>query len=146
MSITCHEISTSADRDACFALRQEVFVGEQQVPSDLEWDGQDDQARHFALKSDGKIIATCRVRRIGSAAKIERVAVQKDCRGRGIGRTLMKYVLQVLKGAGNIELLKLSSQVSAIPFYEKLGFKARGHEYIDAGMPHYDMVREIEHD
>jgi predicted GNAT family N-acyltransferase len=143
MSVTCQEVTDPEELQACFALRREVFVGEQSVPMSLEADGEDTGARHFALKDNGRIIATCRVRRMGSAAKIERVAVLKDQRRKGIGRELMKYVLNLLAGAGDIQLLKLSSQADAVPFYERFNFKKRGPEYMDAGMPHYDMTREL---
>jgi ElaA protein len=116
---------------------------EQGVPMDLERDGLDAQARHFAVKEEDKIIATSRVRMMGSAAKIERVAVLKEFRSKGIGMILMRYILQDLTKAGNVCLFRLSSQADAIPFYEKLGFRTRGPEYMDAGMPHYDMVKEI---
>ena len=139
----CHEITDPEELQACFALRREVFVDEQSIPASLEMDGQDTVARHFALRDGGKIIATCRVRRMGSAAKIERMAVKKDYRRKGIGQELMKYVLQQLTGAGDIQLLKLSSQADAVPFYERLNFKKRGPEYIEAGLPHYDMTREL---
>ena len=143
MQMNCQEITTPEEAAVCFALRHQVFVEEQHVPVELEVDGLDADARHFAVKTDDRIIATCRVRRIGSAAKIERVAVLKEFRRMGIGQTLMKYILQVLPRQGDIQLLKLSSQADAVQFYEKLGFRTRGNEYMDAGMPHYDMVKEI---
>jgi predicted GNAT family N-acyltransferase len=143
MPTICQEITDTEGLEACFALRREVFVGEQSIPETLEMDGQDAQARHFAVMEDGKIIATCRVRRMGIAAKIERMAVQKGHRRQGLGRELMKYVLQRLTAPGDIKLLKLSSQADAVPFYEQLSFKKRGPEYIDAGIPHYDMTREL---
>lgn len=143
MQMNCQEITAPEETQTCFELRKQVFVEEQKVPLELEMDGMDADARHFAVKTGDRIIATCRVRRLGSAAKIERVAVLKDYRRMGIGQTLMKYVLQVLLRQGDIQLLKLSSQADAVPFYEKLGFKTRGNEYIDAGMPHYDMVKEV---
>lgn len=141
----CQEITTPDDLEACFALRRAVFIEEQQVSPAREMDGEDKVARHFAFrdKETGKIIATCRVRRMGSAAKIERVAVQKDYRRKGVGQELMKYVLQQLAGAGDIQVLKLSSQADAVPFYERLNFRKRGPEYMDAGLPHYDMTREL---
>ena len=139
----CQEITDYRELQACFALRRDVFVGEQSIPAALEMDGQDAEARHFALKEGDKIIATCRVRRMGIAAKIERMAVQKDYRRQGIGRELMKHVLHQLTGTGDIKLLKLSSQADAVPFYEQLNFKIRGPEYMDAGLPHYDMTREL---
>ncbi len=141
--ICCQEVTDPEELQACFALRREVFVEEQSVPVSREMDGEDAAARHFALKDDGAIIATCRVRRMGSAAKIERMAVQKNSRRKGIGQELMKYVLQQLAGAGDIQLLKLSSLADAVPFYERLSFKKRGPEYMEAGMPHYDMTREL---
>lgn len=143
MQVKCHPVTTQEDMDACFGIRQKVFVEEQDVPVNLEMDGQDTAARHFAVRADDRIIATCRVRLLGSAAKVERMAVLKEFRSRGIGMVLMKYILQELTRAGDIQLFKLSSQAHAVPFYEKLGFKKRGNEYMDAGIPHYDMVREI---
>jgi predicted GNAT family N-acyltransferase len=142
MQVRCFPVTSDDDMKRCFDIRREVFVGEQSVPENLEIDGQDDAARHFAVKADGNIIATCRVRLMGSAAKIERVAVLKDFRSKGIGRVLMRYILNELRKQGNIHLFKLSSQTHAVPFYEKLGFKTRGGEYLDAGIPHYDMVLE----
>jgi len=143
MPTICQEITDPEGLQNCLALRQEVFVAEQSIPLSLEMDGQDADARHFALKEGDKVIATCRVRRMGIAAKIERMAVQKNYRRQGIGRELMKYVLQQLTGPGDIKLLKLSSQADAVPFYEQLNFKKRGPEYMDAGIPHYDMTREL---
>lgn len=143
MTTVCQEITAPQDLQDCFALRRHVFVEEQGVPAALETDGNDMIARHFALKINDAIVATCRVRRIGGAAKIERVAVLSDYRGKGIGHELMKYVLQALTSTGDIQLLKLSSQADAVPFYERLNFKKRGPEYMEAGIPHYEMVREV---
>lgn len=142
MQIKCAPVTTKEEMENCFSIRREVFVQEQNVPEDREIDGHDPVARHFCVYVDGKLIGTCRVRLMGSAAKIERVAVLKDYRKLGIGRILMKYILQEFGKTGDIQLFKLSSQSYAVPFYEKLGFKKRGGEYMDAGMPHYDMVLE----
>ncbi len=127
----------------CLALRHAVFVGEQNVEPTVELDGLDAECRHFALKDDGRIIATCRVRRLGSAAKIERMVVARDSRRQGIGLELMKYVLHDIMHTGDFQLLKLSAQSDAVPFYERLNFQKRGPEYIEAGMPHYEMIREL---
>jgi predicted GNAT family N-acyltransferase len=142
MQVRCFPIATEEDMKRCFDIRREVFVGEQEVPEELELDGLDSSARHFGVKADGQLIAACRVRIMGSAAKIERVAVLKDYRNKGIGRVLMKYLMNELGKNGDIHLFKLSSQAHAVPFYEKLGFRTRGGEYLDAGIPHYDMVLE----
>jgi len=138
-----HEITTSEGLQACQDLRREVFVDEQGVPADLEIDGKDAEAQHFALMEGERVIATCRVRRMGSAAKIERMAVSKDYRGKGIGRDLMKFVVHKLSHTEGITLLKLSSQADAVPFYERLNFKKHGPEYLEANIPHYAMSREL---
>ena len=142
MQLKCRPVATAQEMTSCRDIRRTVFVGEQGVPESREQDGMDEASRHFAAFLEDKMVATCRVRFIGSTAKIERVAVLKDFRSKGIGRILMKYILQELSPAGNIQLFKLSSQADAVPFYEKFGFKKRGNEYIDAGLPHYDMVLE----
>jgi predicted GNAT family N-acyltransferase len=142
MQLKCSPIATEEEMQECLAIRKEVFVAEQNVPADLEVDGMDPTARHFVVRKEGRIIATCRVRFLGSAAKIERMAVLKDFRKIGVGRILMRYVLNELGKTGDVQLFKLSAQSYAVPFYEKLGFKTRGSEYLDAGIPHYDMVLE----
>src|SRR3954471_7016276 len=96
MQVTCQEITSAEDKETCLRIRHAVFVDEQKVPETLEIDGMDNAARHFAVRANDKIVATCRVRLVGSAAKIERVAVLKDYRRMGIGLTLMKYILQLL--------------------------------------------------
>lgn len=147
MQIKCFPIITAEDRARAHALRHDVFVGEQNVPPEVEQDGLDDSARHFGVivrLEDGsdQFVGTCRVRLLGSAAKIERVAVDRDYRKLGIGRVLMRYIISEFNRGGEIRLFKLAAQSFAVPFYEKLGFKPRGGEYIEAGMPHYDMIME----
>jgi predicted GNAT family N-acyltransferase len=142
MQLKCFPVQTAQEMEECLSIRHAVFVEEQGVPSEREIDGLDPAARHFAVSADGGLIATCRVRLIGSAAKIERVAVLKSHRSRGVGGVLMKYILQEFTRAGDIELFKLGAQAEAVPFYERLGFVKRGQEYMDAGLPHYDMVLE----
>jgi len=75
-------------------------------------------------------------------AKIERVAVLKEGRGRGVGTELMRYILQEIHSHSHIQTIKLGSQNSAIPFYEKLGFQVIGEEYLDADIPHRLMVKD----
>jgi predicted GNAT family N-acyltransferase len=142
MQVRCFPVSTEEELKVCFDIRRAAFVAEQNVPADLEMDRKDSAARHFGVLVDGEIIGTCRVRLVGSAAKIERVAILKDYRGKGIGRILMRYILNEMRRDPTIELFRLSSQAYAVPFYEKLGFKTRGSEYLEAGIPHYDMVLE----
>lgn len=142
MQVKCFPVTTEEEMKVCFDIRREAFVAEQNVPAELERDEKDAASRHFGVLVDGEIIGTCRVRLMGSAAKIERVAILKAYRGKGIGRALMKYILAELRKEPMIELFRLSSQAFAVPFYEKLGFRTRGSEYLEAGIPHYDMILE----
>lgn len=142
MQIRCFPVTTSEDMRVCADIRHKVFVEGQNVPAAREADGFDDTARHFAVRMGDAIVATCRIRLIGSAAKIERMAVLPDCQNKGIGRILLKHVVHEAGKISGLTLFKLSAQSYAVPFYEKLGFKTRGQEYMDAGIPHYDMVME----
>ncbi len=117
-------------------IRELVFIQEQQIDAVDEWDMQDPLCLHFVVYGDLKPIATARLLENNS---IGRVAVLKEYRGQGIGRLLMLDIIQKAK-IEKREALKLSSQVHAITFYESLGFKVAGGEYLDCGIPHRDMT------
>ena len=97
---------------------------------------------HFLAYEDGTPVATLRVTPQGDAAKIERVAVLDHLRGTGVGAQLVRTALEKLKAKG-FTSAKLGSQLSAIGFYEKLGFVAFGPEFDDAGIPHRMMTRDL---
>jgi|AntRauTorcE11898_2_1112593.scaffolds.fasta_scaffold39361_2 predicted GNAT family N-acyltransferase len=138
---------TTDNIEQCLEIRHQVFVLGQNVPPDLEVDGLDETARHYiGLDQDIGLnqappIATCRIRFIDSAAKIERVAVLASHRGQGIGRKLMEYVIIALADEPDINIIKVSAQIAVVPFYESLGFTAYGPTYPDAGIEHVDMQR-----
>ncbi len=142
MPITINLARTPAERAQCLAIRMEVFVHEQQVPAELELDEYDDDATHVLLTEDGVPLATARLVDKHGVAKIGRVAVVKDARGRGLGLRVMEAMLEEARrqGFGNA---MLDSQTYAIPFYEKLGFAAEGEEFDDAGIPHRLMRRRL---
>ncbi len=131
-------VTTPADRHACFDIRTEVFVDEQKVPRDLELDDLEDHCIHFLATVDGVPMATARLLDRGYA-KIQRVAVRKPARGTGLGRDIMLAVLAHAREAGFAQA-RLDAQVSAIAFYERLGFTAEGPVFDDAGIPHRLMV------
>lgn len=137
------EVSTSGEMDAVRDLRRAVFVVEQKVPEDLEWDGLDGQARHLLAVVADQPAGTLRWRVVGDAGKVERVCVAADQRGSGLGRKLMERVLADIRATPGLRRVKLGAQVSAIPFYESLGFKAYGPVFDDAGIPHRDMELEV---
>ncbi|MEM1130847.1 MAG: GNAT family N-acetyltransferase [Pseudomonadota bacterium] len=137
------EAESTQDFDMVRRLRHEVFVVEQNVPPEEEWDGTDAGARHLLASVDGVPMATLRWRIIGDTAKIERVCVAKDYRGGGHGAALMRAVLDLIQHEGRAKRVKLGAQVSALKFYERLGFRIVGAVYLDAGIDHRDMVRDL---
>ncbi|QFQ89359.1 GNAT family N-acetyltransferase [Paracoccus kondratievae] len=138
-------IEKTTDLDTCRDIRREVFILEQNVSEDEEWDGRDDEALHLlARDAQNRAIGTARILIEGRTGKIGRVAVRKSARGTGVGAALIRAALEELRTLPGITRAKLGAQTHAIGFYEKLGFVAYGPEYDDAGIPHRDMVLDLE--
>lgn len=142
MPVTVTTVQAPDDRALCYDIRKTVFVEEQAVPLELELDEYDDAATHFLLRDGAAPLATARLLDKHGLAKIGRVAVLKEARGRGLGLVLMRAVLDEARRQGFAEAV-LDSQTYAIPFYERLGFVAEGNEFDDAGIPHYLMRRRL---
>lgn len=141
--ITVREIAGEAELEACRALRRAVFIEEQNVPEDEEWDGLDAAARHWLVLDGERPVATMRLRILGETGKIERVCVLAAHRGAGHGAVLMRTAIDALGAMPGVTEAKLGAQLHAIPFYEALGFAAFGAEFMDGGMPHRHMRRAI---
>ena len=139
MSVT---VALTDDIPLVLEIRRVVFIEGQNVPEDREVDGCDADALHLLLEKDGLAIGTARLMLDGDTGKIGRVAVLKDHRGSGFGVLLVKKSLEVLRARG-MRRAKLGAQTHAIGFYEKLGFTAQGAEFMDAGIPHRDMVADL---
>ena len=135
-------VQSEEDLRRCFAVRLRVFVEEQSVPPSEELDAYDAVAQHFLAEWGGRVMGTARMVDLGDGvAKIGRVAVDKDWRGRGIGRALMEFVMRAAEP--RFHTLVLDAQVPVLGFYEKLGFVAEGEVFLDAGIPHRRMRRTI---
>lgn len=117
------------------SIREQVFIQEQKIAAEDEWDAEDATALHFIIYDQYQAIATARLLNDYS---VGRVAVLKVSRGLGIGKLLMQAVIEYAK-QHQYEFLKLSAQVHAIAFYTQLGFKREGAEYLDCGIPHIEM-------
>jgi ElaA protein len=127
---------SGADFAACFAIRVEVFVNEQNVPLAEERDALDEGARHFLARLDGVPVGTLRLLESAAGeAKITRVAVVKAARGKGVGEALMRHA----EAATDAAALTLDAQTHALAFYEKLGFAAYGAPFMEAGIAHRQM-------
>lgn len=133
-------IARTADLAAPLAVRMAVFVGEQGVSEAEEIDGKDECCLHWLAIDAVGPVATLRVQREGEVAKIGRVAVLPRARGQGIGLALMEAAMEALRAEG-VAGVTLGAQLSAMGFYERLGFAAHGPVYEDAGIPHRDMSR-----
>ena len=118
-------------------IREAVFIAEQAVPAELEWDDEDIEAVHFLACEGDYPIGTARLLPSG---EIGRVSVLKDWRGLKVGDKLMEAVIGVAEQRGQTKQF-LSAQVYAAPFYERLGFKIVSGEFLEVGIPHVDMVR-----
>ncbi|MCQ4276205.1 GNAT family N-acetyltransferase [Stutzerimonas degradans] len=119
-------------------IREAVFIAEQAVPPEQEWDADDVEAVHFLALEDGYAIGTARLLADG---QIGRVAVLRDWRGMNVGDALMQAVIAEAERRGLREQ-KLTAQVHATRFYERLGFEIVSEEFLEAGIPHVDMLRK----
>lgn len=118
-------------------VRESVFILEQHVPAELEWDGIDADCVHaLATSPDGQAIGTGRLLRDGH---IGRMAVLREWRNQGVGRRLMETLMAEARHR-NYPRLALNAQVSAVSFYERFGFVTRGDEFDEACIPHLEMV------
>ncbi|MFB6284227.1 MAG: GNAT family N-acetyltransferase [Halobacteria archaeon] len=141
----------------CFGIRRRVFVDEQEVPAEEEWDGRDCEAVHFLLRIDGDEVATARLREMGDGrGKLERMAVDAERRGEGWGgrivRALENYAVQ-----HGFREIKLHGQERVSGFYESQGYRILEGEYgetgkagsdhpvfYEAGIPHVEMIKEMD--
>jgi predicted GNAT family N-acyltransferase len=146
------KVSLQHEKDRALTIRKKVFVREQGIAEEEEYDGKDADSTHYLLCFQGKAVGTARTRRIeDNKIKIERVAILKQFRGKGLGHRLMQFILEDIKDNKAAHCPKfdaptfgcpkvyIGSQKHAIPFYEKLGFTVCSNEYTEAGISHKDM-------
>lgn len=122
-------------------LRVEIFVKEQGVPEENEFDEYDMQVPHLVIFSDNEPVATGRVIPYGEdTVKIGRIAVKKTMRGTGLGEKIVLELLRKSKEDG-AKTVRVGAQTHAVGFYEKCGFSLVGTpEYMEENIPHYDMI------
>ena len=121
------------------SIRTRVFIEEQGVPPELEWDGHDEQCAHFIIRHKSCIIATARLKPDG---QIGRMAVLKPFRRKGTGHLLLATVLSHARASGFTRVF-LHAQVAVIDFYRKQGFACEGEIFMDAGIPHQEMYKKL---
>jgi len=138
-TFTVRQADWDVDREILRALRAEVFIREQSVPVDLEWDEFDERSRHVVAIADGVPIGTGRLLPDGH---IGRMAVLRKWRGHGVGSALLTTLIETARQLG-VSRVMLNAQIHALPFYLRHGFQADGEEFLDAGIAHRRMWRDL---
>ncbi|MFJ6380278.1 GNAT family N-acetyltransferase [Kitasatospora sp. NPDC092039] len=151
--VTVRVAEGEADLALVHGVRREVFIVEQGIPEDEEWDDLDGTSEHLlAIGPDGRAVGTARLI-FGEQAReltggvegrvlLGRLAVVAAARGTGLGAELVRAVEAAGAGRGAVEV-ELHAQVGALGFYERLGYVAQGPVYDDAGIPHRTMTRVL---
>jgi len=121
-------------------VRERVFIEEQSVPREEEWDEWDEASDHaLAFDSGGNPIGTARLLPDG---RIGRMAVLKEWRGKRVGAALLAAMLERARERSMPRAL-LHAQIQAAGFYRRFGFSERGEEFLEAGIPHVEMTLEL---
>jgi predicted GNAT family N-acyltransferase len=136
-------VQTKDQLEACFFVRTEVFHKEQGVDKALDFDGKDESSHNVLALMEGEVAATMRLRDIGEKKlKLERLAVLAQFRRKSIASALIEYASKEAKKIGKSEII-LHAQVNAKALYEKAGYQAIGEEFLEAGIRHIEMIKEI---
>lgn len=142
MSIKYSVCESLDDIVKCIAVRCIVFCGEQNISYLLERDEHDAGAIHVLGSLDGEPVAAARLRYLNGYAKLERIAVRAPWRGNSYGIGITQFMIDVAKQQG-FTTFKLNAQSHLEGFYGKLGFRACGEHFMEAGIDHVPMAREL---
>lgn len=134
---------TAEEKKQAYDVRTSVFVKEQQVPPEEELDEFDETAIHFVGFMDEQPIAASRLRFVEEHGKLERICILKEYRGKSYGRAMMEAMEATIKEKGYVKA-KLNAQTHAEEFYKKLGYHTVSDEFLDAGIPHVTMIKELQ--
>ncbi|WP_336882029.1 GNAT family N-acetyltransferase [Priestia koreensis] len=133
---------TQQQQDDAYFVRKTVFVEEQGVPAELEIDQHDKTAVHIVAYDKERPVGAGRFRIVDGYGKVERVCVLSSHRKDGVGKQLMLKMQEVAKEQG-VPKLKLNAQTHAEGFYKHLGYETVSDKFLDAGMPHVTMIKEL---
>jgi len=136
------KVETEQELADAYHIREVVFIDEQEVPKELEMDEFDATATHLILYQGKQPVATARFREYGhQLAKIERVAVLKELRGKGLGQKIMRFVEEEAAKQG-YQRFRLNAQRHAEHFYAQLGYITISEPFDEAGIEHVTMEKE----
>ncbi|NJP38663.1 GNAT family N-acetyltransferase [Alkalicoccus luteus] len=138
-------IQSEQDLERAFSIRRRVFIDEQHVPPEDEFDEHDtltSDCVHVLAEADGEAAGTGRMRRSDTYGKLERICMLPDCRGRGIGQAVIKALEQEAVSQG-LQAVKLHGQTHAEGFYQKLGYETVSDVFMEDGIPHIVMTKQL---
>lgn len=141
----CKEFNALSNKELyqILQLRQDIFVVEQNCPY-LDCDGKDFDSLHLSYYDNGKLLAYARLIPEGISysafSSIGRVVCVKSLRGTGLAKALMNKAIEIMLDRFGSIPIKISAQVYIRKFYEDLGFKAVGEEYLEDDIPHQAMI------
>lgn len=144
MSVEVRRPRDAQELEGAYALRREVFVGEQGVPAEAELDSADAEAIHLvAVDDDGAIQATCRILADdGGVMRVGRLCVRATERRRGLGAALLAEAEREARAAGG-RTLAMHAQTHALALYRSLGYEARGERFHEVGIEHLAMEKPL---
>lgn len=138
--IEVRAVTLPNDLELAYAIRRKVFMEEQEVSLEDEFDGFDGESKHYLATVDGQPAGTARWRRTGHGIKLERFAVLRGFRGKGVAKKLVAQVMKdVLAGKSASERVYLHAQLEAVSLYAREGFEKVGNEFTECNIRHIEM-------
>ncbi|KXH78549.1 GNAT family N-acetyltransferase [Sporosarcina sp. HYO08] len=139
------KITTQTELNQAFDIRKEVFVHEQGVPLEDEFDAFDQldaPCEHVLVVDQDQAVGTGRLRFVEGVGKLERICILKPFRSKGIGKIIIQK-LEELAVENNMSSVKLHGQTHAEGFYRKLGYETASEEFLEDGIPHVLMLKKF---
>jgi predicted GNAT family N-acyltransferase len=140
--LVIRKIMGQKELNQVLSIRRRVFIREEKVPRPLEFDGLEGVSDHIIVLLRGRPIGCARVRFYEDKAKLERIALSKRYRGRGLGKQLLEYLIEYCKRK-KAKKAVLNAQYRLRAFYKLAGFKSVGRPFSDAGMKHVQMIKDL---
>ena len=136
-------VTDGVDLQQAFEVRRQVFVREQDISEDLVFDGNDREALHMVVKDGERVIGTARVQFLtDKQAKLERMAILRRYRRKGIGKEMLLFLDTVWKDK-QVQQVIIHAQLDVVPFYKLCGFDELGLPFQEVGMKHIEMRKQV---
>ena len=128
--------------DAALRLRERVFAVEQGVRPEADRDGRDAEATHLVALEEGRVVGTCRLVFQGEVARLGRMAVERERRGRGLGAAILREAERQARAKG-VRRISLHAQLRARSLYKRDGYQQQGAPFVEEGIDHVAMEKRI---